>query len=325
MLILTGGAGFIGSALLFELNQRGCSDVIVVDVVDHPRKERNLAALKYEELIGVGEFREKLAGGAYDRSGVSGVLHLGACSATTETDWDYLYDNNVVFSQELIRWCARGDVRCVYASSAATYGDGESGYSDDHALFDNLKPMNLYGKSKLDLDIWARDQGLLGSVAGLRYFNVFGPNEWHKEGMRSVVNKKLPEIEEEGRMTLFKSYRDDYSDGGQERDFVYVSDVVDITLWMLGHPEANGVFNVGTGIARTWNDLARSMFSAVSKTENIEYVEMPDNLREQYQYHTRADISKLRSVGYDGEFVSLESAVKNYVVDHLQSDRHLGE
>ena len=325
MIILTGGAGFIGSALLHELNQRGQTDILVVDSADHPRKDRNLAALKYRELVGIAEFRQRLAAGAYDAAGVTDVLHIGACSATTETNRDYLQDNNVACSQEIIRWCVARNLRCVYASSAATYGDGEHGFCDDHALFDRLKPLNLYGQSKLDVDVWARDQGFLDRVVGLRYFNVFGPNEWHKEGMRSVVNKKFPEIRDAGKITLFKSYRPNYADGAQERDFIYVRDVVEVTLWFLEHREVSGVFNVGTGTARTWNDMARAMCAALYRPTAIRYVEMPANLQGQYQYHTRADVTKLRQVGYERPFTSLEDAINEYVRGFLAPDRHLGE
>lgn len=325
MIILTGGAGFIGSAILHELNQRGRSDVIVVDVIDHARKERNLAPLRYADLVGISDFRQKLAQGAYDRRGITGVLHLGACSATTEQNWDYLMDNNVRYSQELCRWSADHGVRCVYASSAATYGDGELGFRDEHELFERLRPLNLYGRSKLDTDFWARNEGLLATQVGLRYFNVYGPNEWHKEGMRSVVNKKLPEIQDTGSISLFKSYHPGYRDGGQERDFIYVRDVVAITLWFLDHPEIGGVFNVGSGVAHTWNDVGAAMFKALGCPPRFKYVEMPETLRAQYQYHTRADISKLRSVGYMADITPLEDAIRDYVCNFLVPDKHLGQ
>ncbi len=325
MIILTGGAGFIGSAVLHELNRRGRDDVLVVDVVDHPRKLRNLAPLRYHERLGLTEFRNRLASGDLNRAGISGVLHLGACSATTETDWNYLADNNVAYSREIIRWCVAHNVRCVYASSAATYGDGNLGFSDDHALFDRLQPLNPYGRSKLVVDMWARDLGFLDRVAGLRYFNVFGPNEWHKEEMRSVVNKKFPDLRDGHGISLFRSYRPNYPDGGQERDFIYVGDVVAVTLWMLENAEVSGVFNVGTGIARSWNDLARAMFSALQLPESISYIEMPGNLRDQYQYHTCADVAKLRAAGYSAGFLTLEQAVPDYVRNFLMPDRHLGE
>lgn len=325
MIILTGGAGFIGSALLHELNRRGRTDVLVVDVIDHPRKARNLAPLQFRELVGIHEFRRALATGQYDQCSVTGFLHMGACSATTETDWNYLADNNVEYSQEILRWCVDHKVRCVYASSGATYGDGAQGFSDDHSMFHHLQPLNLYGRSKLAVDIWARDKGYLASVAGLRYFNVFGPNEWHKEGMRSVVNKKFPELRDHGFITLFKSYDGRYADGTQERDFIYVRDIVDMTLWFLDHHEASGVFNLGSGRARTWNDMAQAMFAAAKRTPRIVYVDMPDDLKKQYQYHTQAGVSKLRAAGYTKECWTLENAISDYVCGHLLPDAHLGE
>ncbi len=312
-------------AILYELNRRGREDVLVVDVGDHPCKQRNLASLRYRERIGLAEFRYRLSSGVLNRAGVSGVLHIGACSATTETDWNYLADNNVADSQEIIGWCVAHGVRCVYASSAATYGNGDSGFSDGHDHFDRLVPLNLYGQSKLEADTWTRNEGSLRDIAGLRYFNVFGPNEWHKGGMRSVVNKKLPEVLEEGVVKLFKSHRPDYADGAQERDFIYVRDFADITIWFLEHREASGVLNVGTGVARTWNEMATAMFNAVERPVQIEYVDMPGNLREQHQYHTKADITKLRSVGYTAELTSLEEAIANYVRMHLIPDRHFDQ
>ncbi len=325
MIIVTGGAGFIGSAIIAALNTRGCDDILVVDNIDHEQKGRNLRSLRFRETIGVDEFRLRLRQGFYDQFDVSGVLHLGACSDTTEDNWDYLQDNNVNYSKELILWCFRNNVRCIYASSAATYGDGALGFSDDPELFDQFAPLNPYGKSKLLVDIWARDEGLLEVTAGVRYFNVFGPNEWHKGVMRSVVNKKFPEISEDLPFTLFKSYDPSYPDGGQERDFIYVKDAVDVSLWLLENTIANGVFNVGTGVARTWNDLARAMFVALKKPEQISYIDMPEKLRNQYQYHTQADMSKLRSVGYRRRFTSLEEAIEDYVQNYLLPNKHLGE
>lgn len=325
MIVITGGAGFIGSALLWELNRRGRSDILLVDNVDHDEKERNIAPLKYEELVGIKEFREKLKAGDYDPKNIEAILHLGACSSTTETNWEYLLDNNVEYSKDIIRWCADRGVRCVYASSGATYGDGSQGYSDDHALFEKLVPLNLYGKSKLLVDIWARDGGYLASVAGVRYFNVFGPNEYHKEAMASVPFKKFQQMQKEGVIELFKSNHPDYGDGEQKRDFIYVKDVVAITLWLLDHPGVVGVYNVGTGKARSWNDVARAMFAAVGKMPNIRYVDMPDNLKNQYQNFTQADVSKLRAAGYTEGMTELEEAIADYVQHYLISKKSLGE
>lgn len=313
----------MGSAVVWGLNKRGEEDILVVDRIDSDEKEHNMASLKYEQIVDGDEFREKLKDGFYDDKGVSAIFHLGAITSTTAQDKARFDDVNEEWSKEIIRWCVDGKVRCVYISSAATYGDGSLGYSDDYELFDKLKPLNLYGQSKLNVDIWARDAGYLDKVVGLRYFNVFGPNEYHKEDMRSVLAKKFDEVENEGVIRLFKSYNQDYADGGQMRDFVYVKDVVDATLFFMDEKGASGVFNIGTGEARTWNDLAKAMFTAMGLELNIEYVEMPDNLKEQYQYYTQADIGKLRAAGFKKEMLSLEESVKDYVQNYLERHLHL--
>ncbi|MEX1112772.1 MAG: NAD-dependent epimerase/dehydratase family protein, partial [Candidatus Andersenbacteria bacterium] len=225
---------------------------------------------------------------------------------------------------DIIRWCFDRDIRCIYASSAATYGDGQQGYSDNHELFEQLEPLNLYGKSKLAVDIWARDGKYLDKVVGLRFFNVFGPNEWHKEGMRSVICKKFPELHEGKPMTLFKSDHPDYEDGGQMRDFIYVKDVIAATLFFMDS-STGGVFNVGTGKARTWVDVAKAMFVALDKEPNVQFIDMPDNLRGQYQNFTQADIQKIRDAGFTHTFIALEETVADYVRNYLIPHKHLGE
>lgn len=324
--VVTGGAGFIGSATVYELNQRGIYDIIIVDNVDHEEKEHNIGHLRHDRLIGIADFRQQLLAGDFDSEGINAIIHLGACSATTETNWEYLLDNNVEYTKDIIRWCQTRGVRCVYASSAATYGNGEKGYSDEHKLFDKLVPLNLYGKSKLLVDIWARDGGYLNEAAGLRYFNVFGPNEWHKGDMQSVVAKKYPEIAEGKPMTLFKSYEEGYKDGEQKRDFLYVKDAVRATLFFVDHADIGGVYNIGTGIARTWLDVARAMFAAANLEERIEFIDMPDMLKNQYQYFTQADTKKLEIAGFDAsENYTLEKAVAEYIQRYLAPHTHLGE
>ncbi|MBI3251481.1 MAG: ADP-glyceromanno-heptose 6-epimerase [Candidatus Andersenbacteria bacterium] len=321
MIIVTGAAGFIGSAFVWALNKRGVTDILMVDMVDHDEKEHNVAPLQYEELISGDEFRAKLAARDYDpverrRRGASlveAVIHMGAISATTEMSWEKLKYNNVEFTQEVIRFCADNDVRCLYASSGQVYGDGELGYRDDHDRFDQFKTVTLYGKSKLEVDMWARDGGYLDKVVGLRFFNVFGPNEWHKEGMRSVINKQWEAVAKGEAIELFKSDVPKFSDGGQMRDFVYVKDAVDASLWFLDNPHVNGVFNIGTGIARTWNDVAKAMFLAAGKEPKIEYVDMPPALRGHYQSYTLADMSKLKAAGYKKPFTGLEDSITDYV------------
>lgn len=324
MIVVTGGAGFIGSVLAWALNQRGRTDVVLVDEVNHAEKERNIAPLGYHHIVDVEEFKQQLLNDRLSYK-VEAIFHLGAISSTTETDWNKFLERNVNYTKAVIQWCVDHNARCVYASSGATYGNGQQGFSDDHALFDQLKPLNLYGKSKLDVDIWARDNSYLEKVVGLRYFNVFGPNEQHKEHMRSVVAKKFEQLEQNGVVELFKSYNPNYQDGDSTRDFIYIFDAVDATLFFLDHSEANGVFNIGTGQARSWNDLARAMFAAVNKEPNIRYIDMPENLRNQYQYFTQADITKLRAAGYDKPFLSLEDSVKDYIQTYLLTGKHVGE
>lgn len=330
MIVVTGGAGFIGSATVWALNQRGRTDVVIVDNVDHEEKEHNVGHLRYDQIVGIVDFRKQLLAGEFDPptggQNVEAIIHLGACSSTMEKNWEYLLDTNVKYTKDIIRWCADHSIRCVYASSAATYGNGEHGYDDDHALFNQLTPLNLYGKSKLLVDIWARDGGYLHRAVGLRYFNVFGPNEWHKGSMKSVIATKYPDVAANKPITLFKSYKDGYADGEQQRDFIYVKDAVRATLFFLDNPEHSGVFNVGMGNTKTWIDVARAIFTAAGKDENIEFVPMPEQLQSQYQYFTQANIKKLIGAGFDiSQNYSLESAITEYVQKHLAPHKHLGE
>jgi len=248
---------------------------------------------------------------------VQAVVHMGACSDTTERDAAYLMENNFRFTRRLAEWSLSRNIRFIYASSGATYGDGAAGYSDDDEVSLRLKPLNMYGYSKQLLDLWAIRGGVSTRLAGLKFFNVFGPNEYHKGEMRSVIHKAFGQIRETGVVQLFKSYRPEYRDGEQVRDFVYVKDVVEVIGWLLKHPEVNGIFNVGTGTARTWKDLVQAVFAAMNRPTRIEFVEMPEHLRDRYQYRTEADISKLRRAGYFGAFRSLEEAARDYVQNYL--------
>lgn len=328
MIVVTGGAGLIGSALIWGLNQRGRSDILVVDDIDHPEKAANLKPLKFEKLLGIHEFADKLT----KLKASEAIFHMGAISLTFEKSWERLLEVNVGYTQDILRWAAQHGVRCVYASSAATYGNGSSGYSDMHGLFDKLQPLNLYGKSKLVVDIWARDEGYLEKAVGLRYFNVFGPNEYHKEMMRSVVTKKFDEMRQRRVIELFKSNDPQYADGEQQRDFVYVKDAAEATLFFLDKPNLGGVYNIGTGTAETWNTVAKAMFQAVHAPEDIRYIPLPETLAGQYQNFTEADISKLRAAGYDRQFMPVREAVTEYVQQYLtkkvedgHDHRHLGE
>jgi len=250
---------------------------------------------------------------------------MGACSDTTEQDASYMIRNNYDFSKLLANWAAGQGQRFIYASSAATYGDGSQGFSDDEAELDKLQPLNIYGYSKQMFDLWARRASLLKRIVGLKYFNVFGPNEYHKGEMRSFVVKAFEQINTAGKVGLFKSHRPDYADGEQKRDFLYIKDAVDMTLFFLDNRKISGIFNIGTGAARTWNDLAKATFAAMNKEPNIEYIPMPDKLRDKYQYFTQADIAKLRTAGYKKEPTSLEDAIKDYVQNYLMKDEYLGE
>jgi len=314
-IIVTGGAGFIGSNLVAELNARGEKDILIVDHLGSSEKWKNLRGLQFEGFQDKKEFRENFLNDLVEPAEI--VFHLGACSATTETDADYLMDNNYLYTRALCEWSLTNESRFIYASSAATYGNGEQGYSDDDAVTPTLTPMNMYGYSKQLFDLWAMEHGLFNEIAGLKYFNVYGPNEYHKGDMRSVVHKAFEQIRDTGGASLFKSYRPDYADGEQVRDFIYVKDAVNVTLFFMENPDAAGLFNCGTGKARSWNDLAKSVFAALNKKSNIKYIEMPEHLKNQYQYHTEAVMQKLKAAGYAKPFQSLEDGVRDYVQNHL--------
>ena len=314
--IVTGGAGFIGSVLVWELNRRGCSHVVIGDYPSRGEKIANLAGLRFTEIIEPAELAARLSSGSMGK--LDYIFHLGACSSTTETNEKYLRENNYEYSRNLAEWALGAGVRFVYASSAATYGDGSAGMDDsDPGQLERLRPLNLYGQSKQWMDLHAWREGWLDRIVGLKYFNVFGPNEHHKGDMRSVVCKSYSEVFKTGVIQLFKSYRPQYRDGEQRRDFLYVKDAVAMTLHLAGNPAANGIFNIGSGEARTWNDLARAVFSALGREPRIEYIEMPESIRDKYQYFTQAEVRKLLASGYDRPITSLEDAVRDYVVNYL--------
>jgi len=362
--IVTGGAGFIGSRLVAALNRRGSEDILIVDSPVHPAQERNLAALRFKARMGIDEFRAAIHAGSVPPAKT--IFHLGACSSTTETDAAYLADNNTYYTRELCRRALAQGARFIYASSAATYGDGSRGFSDDDAVTAILQPLNPYARSKQAFDLTALRAGWLRQIAGLKYFNVYGPGEDHKGAMRSVVHQAFHQIRETGRLQLFQSHRPDIRDGEQRRDFVFVEDAVAVTLFFHDHPEVSGLFNCGTGQARTWLDLGRAVFAAMGQTRvcigragppdpplscsteaspllasagggsggpalpmqhactglqmrpQIDFVEMPMAIRERYQYHTEADLTKLRAAGCHHAFVSLEDGVREYVQGYLQ-------
>jgi ADP-L-glycero-D-manno-heptose 6-epimerase len=316
MIIITGGAGFIGSAMAWELNRQGVRDILVVDNLGSTNKWRNLVGLKYHRYIHKDEFLG-LTKTRYMEGRIEAVIHMGACSSTTEADCDYLVHNNLEYSKTLCRFALERDARFIYASSAATYGDGSRGFDDSDEAMEALQPLNMYGYSKHLFDLWLKGDGLLEKVAGLKFFNVFGPNEYHKDDMRSVVCKAFTQIRQTGKLKLFKSYRQEYAHGEQRRDFVYIKDCVRVIDWLLKNRGVGGIFNVGTGQARTWNDLARSVFAAMGRETQVEYVDMPDTLRGKYQYYTCADLKKLAGRGCDVDFRSLEDGIADYVQNYL--------
>lgn len=317
--LVTGGAGFIGSRLIDKLNQRGIEQIVVADFLQSDEKWRNLLPLSFADYIDAGDLLSALVSGRLGNFDL--VLHMGACSSTTERDAGYLMRNNYEFTRELAEWSVQSGARFVYASSAATYGDGSAGMEDssDLAYLRGLRPLNMYGYSKHLFDIYAAQSGLLQRCVGIKYFNVFGPNEQHKGEMRSVVNKAYTQILETGSIRLFRSYRDDYRDGEQKRDFVYVKDAAAMTLHLAENEHAAGIFNVGSGRAETWLDLASAVFVAMKREPRIEFIDMPEGMRAKYQYVTLADLARLRAAGYEAPVTPLRDAVGDYITEYLAS------
>lgn len=324
MIILTGGAGFIGSAFLWKLNQEGIKDVLVVDHLQTSSKWKNLVGLSYSNYLHKDLFLDSLQNPDFlADTPIEAVIHLGACSSTTERDMDYLMRNNVYYSQVLCNWALERGAYFMYASSAATYGSGEMGFSDDHSLLSSFLPINPYGYSKHLFDLHLQRHGLLSSVVGLKFFNVFGPNEFHKADMRSLVCKSYGAVSSGESMKLFRSYVDSYEDGGQMRDFIYVKDCVEMMWWLLQNKQCNGIFNIGSGIARSWNDVASALFLATEQPLQIEYIDMPESIRSQYQYFTEAPMDKFLAMGGPAASYSLEGAVSDYVTSYLSRDAYL--
>lgn len=310
MIILTGGAGFIGSCFLWKLNEEDIDDIIVVDELDGTDKWKNLVGKRFKDYMQKDDFLALVRSGEAPKP--SKVIHMGACSSTTLTDAEHFIKNNYEYSKVLAEWAMDNKAYFMYASSAATYGEGHEGYSDDPGRIPDLRPLNMYGYSKQLFDLWVLNNKLYGKVTGLKFFNVFGPNEYHKGDMMSVICKAYPQIKNEGKMRLFKSYRQQFPDGGQLRDFIYVKDAVDVMYWLMKHPSKSGIFNLGTGKARSWNDLADAIFAAMGKTRQIEYIDMPESLRPKYQYYTQAEMDRIKKAGCRHKFMSLEDAVKDY-------------
>ena len=319
MYIVTGGAGFIGSAFVWKLNQEGIDDILIVDNLGTADKWKNLVNLRFNDYMHKDDFfylansAEKMPFGKVDA-----IIHLGACSSTTERDAEYLMSNNFLYTKTVANKALSEQIRFIYASSAATYGDGAEGFADDEKTALKLKPINMYGYSKQLFDLWAISNGLTDKIVGVKFFNVFGPNEYHKDDMRSVVHKSFEQIKNTGEVALFKSYRQEFADGGQLRDFVYVKDCVDILWKMLRDKSVCGIFNLGTGKARSWNDLVGAVFVAMGVKKKIKYIDIPASIIDQYQYYTQADMMKL-SKALKGKlsFATLEDAVGDYVKNYL--------
>ena len=319
MYIVTGGAGFIGSAMIWKLNRMGIDDILVVDNLASSEKWHNLVNRKFTDYLHRDEFWKILDENRLHRE-IDGIIHLGACSATTERNVDFLMHNNVKYSELLCRRAMERGVRFINASSAATYGDGSMGFSDSVETAVRLRPLNAYGWSKQPFDMWAHREGRLSSIASVKFFNVYGPNEYHKGDMKSVICKVYADIEKGLPIRLFKSDNPQYGDGESFRDFVYVKDCVEVLYWLLQHPEANGILNIGSGKARTWNDLAHAVYAAMKLPPKIEYFDMPENLKGKYQYFTEAEMGWLQKYGCDVKFHTLEEGTTDYVRNYLMKD-----
>ena len=339
-ILVTGGAGFIGSALVWALNQRGVTDITVVDFLDPaarwqgtvplthhaPEKQKNLRALKFATYVEADVFRARLVADANAFGKFSAVFHLGANSATTEKNAAYLRDINFDYTRQLAAWALAQGARFIYASSAATYGDGSAGMDDKDDNLTRLHPLNLYGQSKQDFDVFAQREGWLPRIVGVKYFNVFGPNEDHKGDMRSLVNKAFQQIRATGRVQEFNSHNPEFKDGEQMRDFLYVKDAVEMTLHFAERATtAGGLYNLGSGEANTWLTLTRAIFAALGREPAIDFIDMPEVLRGKYQYFTLADIAKLRATGYARPMTPLPAAVRDYVQNYLVPAKRLGD
>lgn len=319
MLLVTGGAGFIGSNVVAALNDSGRGDVVVCDLLGSEGKWRNLAKRQLVDIVPPAELPDWLTGRKLDA-----VIHLGAISETTATDGDLVIETNFRFSMRLLDWCTANAVPLIYASSAATYGDGAEGFDDDASLpaLKKLRPMNLYGWSKQLFDLTVAERAANGDRlppqwAGLKFFNVFGPNEYHKGTMMSVLARRFDDLKAGRTVQLFKSHREGIADGDQRRDFIYVDDVVRVIMWLLATPSVSGLFNVGTGKARSFRDLMLAAYAALDAKPNIEYIDMPESIRNSYQYFTESKVDRLHRAGYNGGFTTLEDSVKVYVADYL--------
>lgn len=323
-ILVTGGAGFIGSGVIWELNRRGLKNILVTDFLGRDDKWKNLVPLQFADYVQADDLLARIERAPHLFSDVESVFHLGACSSTTEKDAAYLIRNNFEYTKKLAEFALEHNRRFVYASSAATYGSVEAALPENVPL-ERLRPLNMYAYSKHLFDCYAAQTEILSRITGLKYFNVFGPNEDHKGDMRSMVHKAYCQIQGTGRVSLFKSYRPEFADGKQCRDFLYIKDAVRATVFLAEHVEGGGLFNIGSGQASTWISAVNAVFDALNRQPQIEFIEMPECLRDRYQYFTCADIRKLRSAGYTQAITPLADAVKDYVTNYLVPSRKLGD
>ncbi|MBV9302099.1 MAG: ADP-glyceromanno-heptose 6-epimerase [Acidobacteriaceae bacterium] len=323
-ILVTGGAGFIGSALITALNRRGLNNILVADFLGEDEKWKNLAPLQFADYLEADDLLARIDTAPHLFSNIATVFHLGACTDTSEADAAYLIRNNFECTKSLAHFALEGGRRFVYASSAATYGALGASLPETVSLA-SLRPLNMYAYSKHLFDCYAERAGILPRISGLKYFNVFGPNEDHKGDMRSVVHKAFHQIRESGRLSLFKSYRPEFPDGGQRRDFIYVKDAAAATIFLAENVNGEGLFNIGSGEATTWLSLADAIFGALGRQTDIDFIDMPETLREKYQYYTCANISKLRAAGFTQPITPLADAVRDYVHNYLLPRRRLGD
>lgn len=326
-IIVTGGAGFIGSAVVWKLNRLGINNIIVVDSLGTSDKWKNLVKLKFNDYIEKDDFLSDLLNGKFDNLEVDTVFHLGACSSTINPDKRYYIKNNFEYSKNIVKYAIKKECRFIYASSGATYGDGELGFSDDEDILERLSPLNMYGYSKHLFDLWLQNNSLLDKVVGLKYFNVFGPNEYHKGEMRSFIVKAYEQINSspDKKVRLFKSHRPDYKNGEQLRDFIYIKDAVEMTVFFYERKDISGIFNVGTGETHSFNELVNAVFEALGLKPNIEYIDMPSSIINQYQYYTKAEIDKIRRKGYSLPVRKFSDAVKEYVQKYIVPQKYLAD